>query len=457
MKTMAISMESRATVGLAITVASLRLSSFAVRLSFLARLLLTVVYSVLSGTSFRSALAQDSVRTLAGLAQFPGQSDGSGPVARFSAPAGLAVDPFGNVYMADSANHCIRKLDAMGQATTLIGKSGEAGATDGTVAAARLDSPSGLTWGADGTLYVADTGNHTVRRFRDGVLSTLSGVAGDPGPTNGLAKAARFNAPLGLVVTSANILFVADSGNHAIRRIAPDGTVNTLAGLNEDWGARDGLGPAARFNGPVGLALAADGALIVADSLNHALRRVTAAGMVSTFAGSLGHDGCLDGLGHEARFCKPAELHFDVHGNLYVIDAFNHVLRKVDAAGRVLTVAGLAGAEGANDGVNGAGRFFNPYGLVVRPDGSLVVSDAYNSTLREVLAPYTLGLRREAGHLVIHWESVVGRRYEVFARPNFDQPWHLATEPVTASSLTMTASPVEEVADHYFQVRRLAN
>lgn len=401
---------------------------------------------------------QESVRTVAGRADDPGASNGPALASRFRDPAGLAVDVDGTIFIADSANHCIRRLGRDGSVVTLIGKPGEAGSADGNQTAARLDSPAAVAVGGDGTLYIADTGNHTIRKFAGGRLTLLAGMAGDPGPTNGIARTARFNAPLGLVVTANNTLFVADSGNHAVRQITPDGTVSTLAGALEEWGARDGLGDAARFYGPVGLALTPTGLLLVSDSLNHAVRQVTPAGEVTTIAGQLGTDGSVDGPALTARFCQPAGLTLDRWGNLYVVDAFPHLLRKIGTNGMVSTVAGRPGEPGAADGVNGQGRFFNPYGIVVRPNGAVIVSDTYNATLREILPPFSQSLERQPTTATLRWESIIGIPYQVQVKDTLEAEWTPLTAPRTATAPN-TAYTLDALAPHaaskWFRVQRL--
>lgn len=403
------------------------------------------------------ALAQESVRTVAGRPMQPGAVDGIGPAGRFSDPAGLAVDAAGTLYVADSANHCVRRLGADGRVTTLLGKAGEAGSADGPAASARLDSPSAVAIGPDGALYVSDTGNHTVRKFQRGMLTTLAGVAGEAGPTNGVARVARFNTPLGLAVDSTGEVFVADSANHSIRAVTPDGTVRTLAGANEQWGAADGAGEAARFYGPVGVTLAPGGGLVVSDSLNHALRHVTPAGVVTTRAGRLGVEGCVDGPAETALFCLPAEARFDARGNLYVVDAFPHLVRKVDPQGRVSTVAGRRGEDGAADGVNGVGRFFNPYGLAIRPNGAVVVADTYNATVREVLPPFRQWIRREPGQATLECETIVGIQYQVWQQPSLGAPWQPASAARAATDLLSAwrlDGPSSDAGTTWFRVQR---
>lgn len=413
---------------------------------------LAVVLAALAAGTAAPAPAQDAVATVGGLAGDARHADGPPAVARLSDPAGLAVSRKGRAYVADSANHCVRVRLPDGSLATVAGRPGEPGpGTD------RLDSPSGVALDADDSLLIADTGNHVVRRLApDGRLAVVAGLAGEAGTTNGPAASARFNAPLGLAVAPDRSVLVADSGNHSIRRIAPDGTATTLAGENGEWGALDGPAAAARFNGPVGLALAADGSLFVADSLNHAIRRVAPDGTVSTVAGRLGEDGAADGPAKDARFGKPAEIAFDPAGRLYVVDAFLHTLRRLDPDGTVRTIAGLAGVSGDANGINGTGRFLNPYGVGVLPGGSLLVTDTYNATLREVVAPFGMMLRAGAapGTRRLEWESVVGRRYQVYATGSLGQPWQPVGTPVTA---TGTTAAIDDAggASRLYQVVRL--
>jgi sugar lactone lactonase YvrE len=403
-----------------------------------------------------SLAAQESVATLAGKTGEPRHADGTPAVARLSDPAGLARTATGLIHVADSANHCLRTRLPDGSLSTLTGRPGEPGFRDGSREQARFDSPTALAVTRDGALLVSDTGNHVLRRvLPNGQVSTLAGLAGDPGPTNGPALRARFNAPLGIAVASDGHVFIADSGNHSIRQLSPAGEVTTLAGENGEWGAVNGSGSQARFQGPVGLAVAADGSLVVSDALNHALRRVTRAGQVTTLAGKLGEDGSADGPAAEARFGKPAELAFDALGRLYIVDALLHTLRRLDPDGTVRTVAGLAGQSGGRDGSNGTGRFFNPYGVTVTASGSLLVSDTYNATLREVVAPFALQAHRPADAPTrLEWESVIGHRYQVWFRDQFDAPWQRLGEPRTATGLSSAAED-STGANRFYQVERL--
>jgi sugar lactone lactonase YvrE len=368
--------------------------------------------------------AQDSVSTFAGSALVTGATNGPRTNALFHDPAGLAIAPDGTIFVADSANHTIRRIATNGLVTTFAGAPGTNGFANGTGGAARFDSPTGLALDAAGNLLVADTGNHTIRRITPaGVVSTLAGFAGQSGFSNAVGTNARFTAPLDVCVAANGTVLVSDSGNHCIRAITPGAAVSTFAGVPETWGSEDGPAAEARFNGPVGLALDPAGNLFVADANNHTIRRVATNGLVTTFAGAPGVDGFADGIAAAARFASPAELAFDSEGNLFVADSFNHLVRRITPAGRVSTVSGEPRQEGSTDGVNRAARFFNPYGLAVAPGGAVLVSDTYNATVRRLLPPVALTIRRAGGAVELRWNSVAGERYQVEFREPHAPGW----------------------------------
>jgi sugar lactone lactonase YvrE len=264
-------------------------------------------------------------------------------------------------------------------------------------------------------------------------------VAGQSGFANGPGSSALFNSPLGIAVTTNGTIYVADSGNHVVRAISPTGFVTTLAGSPENWGSENGSGTNARFNGPVGLALDDQENLFVADSNNHTIRKIAPDRAVSTWAGLPGVDGCADGNAQSARFCKPAELAMDRNYNLFVADSFNHVIRRIARDGKVSTITGVAGSHGTADGVNGQARFFNPYGLAFSPDGALFVADAYNEMIRLVLVPFSVGIQTSSVDqaVTISWDGVIGRKYQVQYRDAFDSgAWLDLGPPLTATELT---------------------
>ena len=415
-----------------------------------------VLFLLVLLTTFTPAIAQDKVTTLAGSPLATGAADGSTILARFSDPAAIAVDSRGNIFVADSANHTIRKLTPDGTVSTFAGLAGVAGSADGAGAAARFDSPSGLAIDRNGNVFVSDTGNHTLRKISpSGQVTTLAGAAGESAALDGLGPAARFNSPLGLAVDSTGTAFVADSGNHLIRRVAPDGSVSTFAGLAENFGSADGTGTQATFNNPVGLALDAGGNLFVADANNHCIRKISPTGVVTTFAGTPDADGCVDGTGTRARFSKPAELAFDPRGNLFVADAFNHTLRKISPAGIVTTVSGITGQDGATDGANRAARFYNPYGVAFDLQGHLLVSDTYNQTLRRILVPFTITLNTApAGGSLITWDSVAGRRYQVqFTDSATGVVWQNLGAVITATTQTASQPDPAPTPTRFYRIQ----
>ena len=322
------------------------------------------------------------VTTIAGLAGGIGNADGAGSAARFFLPYGLAVDAAGTVYVADTNNHTIRKITSAGVVSTLAGSPGIAGSADGTGSTARFRQPTGVTVDSAGTVYVADTGNYTIRTITPaGVVGTLAGLAGAGGSADGPGSTARFGSPGGVAVDGANTVYVADTGNQTIRKISAAGVVTTLAGSAGSIGAADGTGSAARFRLPRGVAVDSAGVVYVADTSNLTIRRITSSGLVSTIAGLPTLSGNVDGLGSAARFAYPSGVTVDVAGTLYVADGNNDAIRRITPGGSVVTVAG-AGTVGSTDGIGPAARFHTPYGVAIDGAGTVYVADTYNSTIR---------------------------------------------------------------------------
>ncbi|MBI3416032.1 MAG: hypothetical protein HY043_12095 [Verrucomicrobia bacterium] len=334
------------------------------------------------------------VTTLAGLAGVPGYTDGLGGLARFYQPFGIAVDNGGNIYVADSKGNTIRKVTPLGEVSTLAGRPGSLGHTDGTGSTARFNNPSGVAVDNAGYLYVVDAGNNTIRKVTlNGEVTTLAGLAQRDGNGNyvrgsvdGAASTARFAYPAGVAVDNAGNLYVSDLGNETIRKVTPAGVVTTLAGLPLNFGSTDGTGNTARFNSPFGIAMNHAGLIYVADSFNHSIRRVTTEGVVTTLAG-LPDDkgaGSADGVGTQARFDSPFGVAVNDAGMIYVADTFNHTIRKVAPAGVVTTFAGLPGNLGDADGTGSVARFYEPTGLAADNSGNLYVADQFNNTIRKV-------------------------------------------------------------------------
>ena len=272
---------------------------------------------------------------------------------------------------------------------TLAGTAGSSGSTDGTGSAARFDTPYGVAVDTAGNVFVADTFNHTIRKTTSvGVVTTLAGLAGSSGSTDGTGSAARFYYPTGVSVDTSGNVFVADSFNNTIRKVTSSGVVTTLAGLAGSSGSTDGTGSAARFGQPIGASVDTAGNVFVADTYNDTIRKVTSVGVVTTLAGSAGSSGSTDGTGSAARFSLPYGVAVDTAGNVFVADNANHTIRKITSAGVVTTLAGLAGSNGSTDGTGSAARFSSPLGVAVDTAGNVFVADSSNDTIRSSIFTY---------------------------------------------------------------------
>ncbi|HEV7768164.1 MAG TPA: SMP-30/gluconolactonase/LRE family protein, partial [Thermoanaerobaculia bacterium] len=224
-------------------------------------------------STIRKISPTGTVTTLAGLASSTGSTDGTGSAARFKQPAGVAIDGGGFVYVADTENSTIRKITPSGDVSTLAGLALHPGSANGNGSAARFNRPEGMVTDATGNLYVADTENHTIRKISpSGDVTTLAGVALQSGSSDGSGSAARFNSPRGIAVDVAGNLYVSDTGSSTIRKITPSGFVTTVAGSTGKNGSADGSGSTARFSYIAGLAVGNDGRVYISDMWNHSIR-----------------------------------------------------------------------------------------------------------------------------------------------------------------------------------------
>ena len=313
------------------------------------------------------------VTTFAGDAPKWGSADGTGTSARFTfpAPAGVAVDAGGNTWVTDATN-VLKKITPAGVVTTVAGLAGAAGSQDGTGSAARFDTPTGVAVDPrDGSIIVADAGNHTIRRVTpQGIVTTIAGRVGVAGSDDGTGAAATFDFPCGVTVDGSGTIYVADFARSRIRKVTPAGVVSTFA---NPFGR-------VQLSSPTAVAVDAAGNVFLTDSANK-VKKVTPDGVVSVVAGN-GGDGFADGVGLATLFSRPFGLALDRDGNLYVADTGNHLIRRVTPGAVVTTVAGVASSPGNVNGPGIAARFSTPIGIAVAPDGRIVIADLDNDAIR---------------------------------------------------------------------------
>ncbi|MCD6011769.1 MAG: repeat containing protein [Flavipsychrobacter sp.] len=320
-----------------------------------------------------------------------GYSDGGGmPLsAEFNHPWGLAFDKSGHLYIADHVNSAIRKVSSSGvistfAGTTTCGYGGDGGRAD----SAMMQRPASLAFDAAGNLLIADGLDHRIRKIdTTGIIFTIAGngIAGYSGD-GGAATAATFNTPTGIAADASGNIYVADSGNNVIRKIAPSGIISTFAGTGTGAYSGDG-GPAnaATLFGPVGVTVDAAGNVFIADQLNNVIRKVNTSGVISTFAGTgvAGFSGD-NGSAAAAQFTKPNTVAFDALGNAYITDEHNHRLRRVSTEGVVATVAGVGSVGYSGDGGQAIdAQLFRPMGIAIAGD-KIYIGDYINSVVRVV-------------------------------------------------------------------------
>ena len=286
---------------------------------------------------------------------------------------GIAADPAGNVYVADTQNYRIRKISTSGDVSDFAG--GDPGGTeDGVGSAAGFAAPRGLVADAAGNLFVADTINCTIRKITpDGNVTTLAGGVRQIGNVDGNGSDARFYNPAAIAIDAAGNLFIADTLNSAVRILSPSGDVTTLAGRSAGLGRLEGIA--------VDLA----GTVYVADPVSHIIQKISPDGVVTDVAGLRGNVGSTDGAGAQARFYQPRGLAVDPSGNVYVADTYNHSIRKIDPSGNVTTVAGTPTSVGTRFGLL-PGSLDEPNAIAVGAPGSMLIMNSDN-VVRLVLPP----------------------------------------------------------------------
>ena len=344
------------------------------------------IHSNVTAESISCTTVTASVSTLAG-STASGSQDGVGVAATFFHPDGIAVDAAGNAYVADEYNDLIRRVSPAGVVSTLAGTAGVAGSTDGAGTSALFNHPQAVAVDSTGAIYVADTFNDEIRKIvcagTTASTCTVSTLAGSTtaGHADGMGTAASFNHPEGIAVDALGNVYVADSLNNEIREITPTGLVTTVAGSTVA-GNVDGAGTSAEFNFPAGIAIDSAGSIYVADYNNNEIREIGRSEMVSTLAGS-GVSGDANGLGAAASFWGPMGVAVDSAGNVYVTDSFNNQIRLITPGGAVSTFTGSTRA-GSTDGPLTSALFNDPIGIATNVSGDVYIGDYGNNEIRQI-------------------------------------------------------------------------
>ena len=361
----------------------------------------------LSLTFYGSALQAQNIYTFAGNGSGAAGYGGDGGYAHSALlqhPSGVATHDYSKVFIADQGNHVIRKVNSQGIITTYAGTDSAGYSGDGGQAdSAMLYSPAGIALDAAGNLFIADYYNNVVRRIdvSSGTITTIAGndTAGYSGD-GGAATNARLHYPYGVAVNAAGYIFIADAGNNVIREVTPSGFIQTVAGSG--YGAGRGLGAGA-YSGDGGPALAAGldfptgvatdflGNLYIADAGNNAIRKVGLSDSISTYVGNgyMNYSGD-GGAATAAGLNFPSGIAVDGAGNVYIADQGNNAVRKVDATGKIHTIAGNGTAGYAGDGHPATASLLSaPQGVAVDGSGLIYIADAGNNVVR-IVGNYTV-------------------------------------------------------------------
>ena len=356
-----------------------------------------IVSNGVAGDAFRSVqvhVASGGISTYAGNGvQGYGGDGGPAIAANLKNPEGLSVAANGDLYVCDSDNHVIRKVAAATGIVTTVAGNGTPGYTGdgGAATAARLKFPEDVSVGTNGDLYIADTGSHVIRKVSaaTGIITTIAGN-GSPGPQGdgGPATAARLNSPRGIQVAANGDLFIGDRSNHRIRKVtALTGTISTYAGGTAGYSGDGGQAILARLRSPQGLHLTSAGDLYVADAGNHVIRKISPLGVITTFAGTgvSGYTGD-GGAASAARLHAPEAVHLAPSGDVIIADTGNHVMRGVKAgSGLIATVAGSGvSGYGGDGGPATAALLDTPRGIAIAGNGVFYVGDKNNHRVRKI-------------------------------------------------------------------------
>jgi sugar lactone lactonase YvrE len=338
-----------------------------------------------SNQTIRKIDSNNNVTTIAGQVGNQGSANGQGTNATFYYPTGITSDSQGNLYVTDLYNETIRKVDSNDTVTTIAGQVGLQGSSDGPATNVDWFITPAITVDGQGNLFVADNVNNDILKIgTNDSVTTIAGQVGNAGSANGQGTNASFNTPNGITVDSKGNLYVADSGNDTIRKIGSNNNVTTIAGQAGISGRANGQGTNATFYYPTGITRDGQGNLYVTDLYNDTIRKIDSSNNVTTIAGQAGISGRANGQGTNATFYYPTGITRDGQGNLYVTDLYNDTIRKIDSSNNVTTIAGHARTRGSADGQGTNATFALPAGITSDSQGNLYVADQHNDTIRKI-------------------------------------------------------------------------
>jgi trimeric autotransporter adhesin len=349
--------------------------------------------------SWTTQLAAQDISTVAGDGT-PGSSDGDNATsAQINAPTGIAVDSNGNLYIADTQNQRIRRVDTTGKIEAIAGTGDPSAAGDeGLATLANLNIPSDVILDNTGNIYIADTSNHRIRKI-DAQTAIITTIAGEGTPSfagdNGPAINANINGPKAIAIdNSTGNLYIADTSNNVIRKVDTDGNISTIAGdTNAEFGGDEGPATAAQLNQPSGIALDNNDNLYIADTGNHRIRKIANISdadpnnhIITTIAGSTSNgSGGDNGPATDAQLNSPRGIAIDSADNLYIADTGNHWIRKIDTDGNITTIAGTTSSgSGGDNGPATQAQLNSPSDIALDSAGNLYIADTDNHRIRKI-------------------------------------------------------------------------
>ncbi len=342
---------------------------------------------ILLATNVSKSQVKYKFETYAG--SVAGYKDGDRKAAQFFSPEGIVADQNGNLFITEYRTSIVRKIDKNGAVTVIAGQPMKTGFADGISSASLIDRPHGVAVDKKGNVFFCDMKNHLIRKITpNGLVSTFAGKNREKGINDGMAENALFNQPEGVAINSKGELYVADTYNFTIRKIDLNGNVTTLAGKGNEAGYSDGNGENARFNMPLGLAIDKFDNIYVVDANydldfqgNSLIRKIDSEGNVTTFAGVFGQNGHNDGKLDKAIFNKPIGISIANDGTIFIADSEADLIRMIDNKGNVSTIGGQYLVEKASNGIGNKAAFADPQSITVAPNGDLFIADTFNNRI----------------------------------------------------------------------------